>query len=49
MLVQATLGVATLLSFVALDLALIHQATALLLFGAWVLWMYRVNRSRAHP
>lgn len=46
-LLQGALGVATLLSFVALDLALVHQAVALLLFGAWVLWHHRVSRSRA--
>lgn len=46
-LLQGALGVATLLSFVALDLALFHQAVALLLFGAWVLWHHRVSRSQA--
>jgi cytochrome c oxidase assembly protein subunit 15 len=45
-LIQGALGVATLLSSVALDLAAIHQATALLLFGTWVLWLHRATRLR---
>ncbi len=45
-LVQGTLGVATLLSFVPIDLAATHQATALLLFGTWLLWLHRATRLR---
>lgn len=45
-LIQGALGVATLLSAVALDLAATHQATALLLFGTWVLWLHRATRLR---
>lgn len=45
-LVQGTLGVATLLSFVPIDLAATHQATALVLFGTWLLWLHRATRLR---
>lgn len=46
-LVQGTLGVATLLSSVPLGLAAVHQAAALLLFGTWVLWLHRAMRLRS--
>jgi len=45
-LVQGTLGVLTLLLVVPIDLAATHQATALLLFGTWLLWMHRATRLR---
>ena len=41
---QGALGVATLLSFVPIGLAAVHQAVALLLFGVWVLWLNEVTR-----
>lgn len=46
--VQALLGVATLIWFVPLTLALAHQAVALALFGAWTLWWHR-SRPRPAP
>lgn len=41
--VQAALGVATLVWFVPIPLALAHQAVALALFGAWTLWWHRAG------
>lgn len=43
---QAALGVATLVGFVPLGLALAHQVTALALVGAWTLWWHRTRAGR---
>ncbi len=45
-LVQAGLGIATLLAFVPIWLAAMHQAMALLLFGVWLAWLHVVSRAR---
>lgn len=45
-LVQATLGILTLVSFVPLWLAATHQAVALVLFGVWVGWLHVATRER---
>lgn len=45
-LVQAGLGIATLLAFVPVWLAAMHQAMALLLFGVWLAWLHDVSRAR---
>lgn len=42
---QVALGVATLVQFVPLALALAHQAVALALVGAWTLWWHRASRA----
>lgn len=39
-LVQYVLGVLTLLNAVPIALGVIHQTTALLLFGVWVVWLH---------
>lgn len=44
--VQAALGVATLVWFVPIPVALAHQAVALALFGAWILWWHRAKTLR---
>lgn len=41
--VQATLGILTLVNVVPIGLAVPHQATAMLLFGVWLLWFHRVR------
>jgi len=46
-LVQAGLGIATLLSFVPTGLAALHQAVALVLFGIWLSWLHLVTVRRA--
>jgi len=46
-LVQAGLGIATLLSFVPTGLAALHQAVALILFGIWLSWLHLVTVRRA--
>lgn len=45
-LVQAGLGIATLLAFVPVLLAAMHQAMALLLFGVWLAWSHTLSRAR---
>lgn len=45
-LVQATLGILTLVTFVPLWLAALHQAVALLLFGVWLAWLHVATRAR---
>ncbi|MFO7544116.1 MAG: COX15/CtaA family protein [Trueperaceae bacterium] len=42
-LVQAALGIATLVLFVPTWLAVLHQAVALALFGAWLSWLHRLT------
>ena len=42
-LVQYLLGVLTLLYFVPVSLAVIHQAAAMILFGVWVWWWHHVR------
>ncbi|NIP78455.1 MAG: hypothetical protein GWM90_04325, partial [Gemmatimonadetes bacterium] len=44
---QYLLGVLTLVYFVPVALAVIHQATAMVMFGVWVWWTNRVYRSEA--
>lgn len=41
LLVQYLLGVLTLLYHVPISLGVIHQATAMVLFGVWLLWLHR--------
>lgn len=43
MAVQYLLGVLTLIHFVPVGLAVIHQATAMVIFGVWVWWVHRVS------
>lgn len=43
--VQALVGVLTLVWFVPIPLAVTHQAFALLIFGAWILWWHRLAGS----
>jgi len=45
--VQYLLGVMTLIRVVPVGLAATHQATALLLFGAWVMWLHHGTRGLA--
>jgi cytochrome c oxidase assembly protein subunit 15 len=40
---QYLLGVLTLLYFVPVTLGVIHQATAMVIFGVWVVWMHHVR------
>jgi heme a synthase len=42
-LVQYLLGVLTLVYFVPVSLAVIHQATAMVIFGVWVWWWHHVR------
>ncbi|MGK7312968.1 MAG: COX15/CtaA family protein [Candidatus Longimicrobiales bacterium M2_2A_002] len=42
-LVQYLLGVLTLIYFVPVSLAVIHQATAMVLFGVWVWWWHHAR------
>lgn len=42
-LVQAGLGIATLVLFVPVWLAVLHQAVALALFGVWLSWLHRLT------
>jgi heme a synthase len=42
-LTQYALGVLTLLYFVPVSLGVIHQATAMVIFGVWLLWLHRVR------
>ncbi len=49
MLVQYLLGVLTLLYFVPVALAVIHQATAMVLFGVWVWWVHHVRELDLEP
>ena len=41
--IQYLLGVLTLIRVVPVGLAVTHQATALLLFGAWVVWLHHTR------
>jgi cytochrome c oxidase assembly protein subunit 15 len=41
---QYLLGVLTLIYVVPVGLAVIHQATAMIIFGVWVWWVHRVSR-----
>ena len=43
-LIQFVIGVFTLLSFVPVALGVAHQATAMLLFGIWLMWLHRAIR-----
>ena len=43
---QYALGIATLLLAVPVSLGVIHQATAMVLFGVWLAWLHRVVRGR---
>ncbi len=42
-LVQYLLGVLTLLFFVPVTLGVLHQATAMVIFGVWVAWLHHVR------
>jgi len=42
-LVQAGLGIATLVLFVPTWLAVLHQAVALVMFGVWLSWLHRLT------
>jgi heme a synthase len=42
-LAQYGLGIATLLLFVPVALGVIHQATAMILFGVWLMWLHHVH------
>lgn len=44
---QYALGVLTLVRLVPVSLAVTHQATALVLFGAWLWWVHHVRNLRA--
>ena len=44
-LAQFAIGVFTLLSFVPVPLGVAHQATAMLLFGIWLMWLHRAIRN----
>jgi cytochrome c oxidase assembly protein subunit 15 len=48
-LVQYLLGVLTLILFVPVSLAVIHQATAMVLFGVWVWWWHHVRELDPAP
>jgi cytochrome c oxidase assembly protein subunit 15 len=41
---QYLLGIATLLLAVPVALGVLHQATAMLLFGAWILWLHHTRQ-----
>lgn len=43
---QYALGIVTLLLAVPVSLGVIHQAMAMVLFGAWLAWLHRVVRSQ---
>jgi heme a synthase len=43
MLTQYLLGVLTLLYHVPVTLGVIHQATAMVIFGVWLVWLHRVR------
>ena len=45
LLTQYLLGVFTLLYFVPIALGVIHQATAMLLFGLWLLWVHHEQQT----
>lgn len=45
--VQYALGVLTLLFLVPVSLGVIHQGTAMILFGVWLCWLHRVVRAGA--
>jgi cytochrome c oxidase assembly protein subunit 15 len=42
-LAQYGLGIATLLLFVPVALGVIHQATAMIIFGVWLIWLHHVR------
>jgi heme a synthase len=46
-LVQYLLGVLTLLFFVPVSLGVIHQATAMIIFGVWVWWLQHLTTVEA--
>lgn len=46
---QYALGVATLLMLVPVSLGVIHQVTALIIFGVWLSWLHHVTRTQASP
>lgn len=48
-LLQYTLGVLTLIYVVPIPLAVVHQATAMLLFGLWVWWWHHVRNLEGVP
>jgi heme a synthase len=45
--VQYALGIATLLYLVPVSLGVIHQATAMVLFGVWLAWLHSVVTARS--
>jgi heme a synthase len=45
LVVQYVLGVFTLLYYVPVSLGVIHQATAMILFGVWLLWLHHERRA----
>lgn len=45
-LVQYGLGIATVLYLVPVSLGVIHQATAMVLFGVWLAWLHHVVTAR---
>jgi cytochrome c oxidase assembly protein subunit 15 len=47
MAVQYLLGVLTLVYFVPVALAVIHQATAMVLFGVWIAWVHHLRNAPA--
>jgi cytochrome c oxidase assembly protein subunit 15 len=46
---QYLFGVLTLLLHVPVSLGVVHQATALLIFGAWLLWVHHVRNIASAP
>lgn len=42
---QYGLGIATLLLLVPVGLGVIHQATAMILFGVWLIWLHHARRT----
>lgn len=47
-LTQYLLGVFTLLYYVPVSLGVIHQGTAMILFGVWLLWLHHERRQLSH-
>jgi heme a synthase len=45
LIVQYVIGVMTLLYYVPISLGVIHQATAMLLFGTWLLWVHHERQA----
>lgn len=46
--VQYLLGILTLVHLVPVSLGVIHQATALVIFGAWLWWLHHVRNLNVH-